>query len=139
LPPKLEDAIALACTAHRGQVDKNGQPYILHVLRVMMKQNDPVARIIAALHDVVEDSATTIADLRDAGYSEEICSAVDALTRRETEAYDEMIARVAANSLARRVKLADLEDNMDQSRRRNGLDDAERQARYTRAYAALRG
>jgi (p)ppGpp synthase/HD superfamily hydrolase len=135
LPPTLEDAIALACRAHQGQLDKNGQPYILHVLRVMLGQNDPVARMVAALHDVVEDSPTTFDDLRATGYSAEIVAAVDALTRRPEESYDEMISRVAANPLARRVKLADLEDNMSQSRRLPG--DHDRQQRYAVAHARL--
>jgi (p)ppGpp synthase/HD superfamily hydrolase len=137
LHPTLEDAIALACRAHRGQFDKSGKPYILHVLRVMLKQTDPVARIVAALHDVVEDSPTSLADLRAAGYSGDICAAVDALTRRDTETYDEMIARVSANPLARQVKLADLEDNMDPARRLPGESEIERQEKYARAHAAL--
>jgi (p)ppGpp synthase/HD superfamily hydrolase len=138
LPPTLEDAIALACRAHRGQLDKNGQPYILHVLRVMMKQQDPTARIVAVLHDVVEDSETTIDDLRAAGYSAETCDAVDALTRRENEGYDQMIARVAANPLARSVKIADLEDNMDPARRLPGDREAERQQKYAAARSLLK-
>jgi (p)ppGpp synthase/HD superfamily hydrolase len=135
MAPTLEDAVALACRAHLRQLDKNGQPYLLHVLRVMLRQDDPTARIVAALHDVVEDSATTIDDLRIAGYSDEVCAAVDALTHREGEAYDEMITRIAPNALARRVKLADLEDNMSPARRIPG--DENRQKRYAAAYARL--
>ena len=135
MAPTLEDAIALACRAHLGQIDKNGQPYILHVLRVMLRQQDPAGRIVAALHDVVEDSATTIDDLRIAGYSPEICDAVDALTHRDGESYDDMISRIAPNPLARRVKRADLEDNMSPDRRIPGDD--HRQKRYATAYARL--
>jgi (p)ppGpp synthase/HD superfamily hydrolase len=137
LRPTLEDAIALACRAHRGQLDKNGKPYILHVVRVMMKQEDDRARMVAALHDVVEDSEVTIADLRATGYSDEICEAVDALTRREGESYEVMIARVAGNPLARRVKIADLEDNMDPTRRLPGQNEVDRQRKYARAHAQL--
>jgi (p)ppGpp synthase/HD superfamily hydrolase len=112
----LEDAIALAARAHRGQLDRGGQPYILHVLRVMLRQHDEVARIVAVLHDVLEDTAITLADLSVAGYRAEICVAVDCLTRRTGEPYEEMIDRVAANPIACQVKLADLEDNMDTRR-----------------------
>jgi (p)ppGpp synthase/HD superfamily hydrolase len=139
LPPTLEDAIALACRAHHGQLDKSGKPYILHVLRVALKQNDPTARIVAALHDVVEDSLVTIEDLRFAGYGADICDAVDALTRRAGENYEQMLERVAANPIARRVKLADLEDNMDPARRLPGPQEAERQQKYSRAYSFLMG
>ncbi len=62
--PTVEDAIALAVEAHRGQKDKSGQPYILHPLRVMFSRNSEIERIVAVLHDVVEDTGRTIDDLR---------------------------------------------------------------------------
>ena len=105
--------MALAVRAHRGQRDKRNEPYLLHVFRVMLSQSDETARIVAVLHDSLEDTSVTLADLRAAGYSDEICEAVDCLTRRDKEQYEDMIARVGANPLARRVKLADLEDDMD--------------------------
>jgi (p)ppGpp synthase/HD superfamily hydrolase len=111
--PTLEDAIALAVKVHRGQVDKGDQPYILHPLRVMFRLETDEERIVAVLHDVVEDSDTTLKDLREMGYSKKIVEAIDHLTRREDESYDEFVERAAANPLACRVKLADLEDNMD--------------------------
>jgi len=134
MTPTLEDAIILAAQAHRGQVDKGGQPYILHVLRVMLRQENEIARIVAALHDVLEDTHVTLADLRAAGYSEQVCPAVDCLTRRKGEAYEDMIERIATNPLARQVKLADLADNLDP--KRAVPDDsaaAERHARYAAA------
>ena len=133
----MEDAIALAARAHRGQVDKSGEPYILHSLRVMLKQQSEAARIVAVLHDVVEDTAVTISDLRSAGYDDEVCDAVDSVTRRPDETYEAMISRVAANPIARRVKLADLEDNMDPRRRLEGAREAQRQARYREARLRL--
>jgi (p)ppGpp synthase/HD superfamily hydrolase len=78
----LEDAIGLAVYAHRGQRDKSGEPYILHVLRVMLRQEAETARIAAVLHDVLEDTSVTLADLRQAGYSDAVCTALDCLTRR---------------------------------------------------------
>jgi (p)ppGpp synthase/HD superfamily hydrolase len=112
----LDDAIALAVRAHRGQRDKRDEPYLLHVFRVMLSQNDETARIVAVLHDSLEDTSVTLSDLRAAGYSDEICEAIDCLTRRPGEPYEEMITRVVGNPLARRVKLADLEDNLDPNR-----------------------
>jgi (p)ppGpp synthase/HD superfamily hydrolase len=133
----LEDAIILAARAHRGQRDKNGEPYILHPLRVMLNQRDGAARIVAMLHDVVEDTPVTLADLNE--YGEQICAAVDCLTRRDGEGYGHMIERVSANPLARRVKLTDLEDNMDPARI-DPADDAalQRLAKYKSAWDRLR-
>jgi (p)ppGpp synthase/HD superfamily hydrolase len=138
MTPCLEDAIALAARAHRGQKDRHGEPYILHVVRVMLRQRDEAARIVGVLHDVLEDTPTTLADLLSAGYSQEICEAVDCLTRRAGEPYEEMIARVAANPIARRVKLADLDDNLD-SRRQESTDDAvlARREKYKSAWNSL--
>ncbi|MFC3636646.1 HD domain-containing protein [Camelimonas fluminis] len=126
----LNEAIVLAVNAHAGQTDKAGEPYILHVLRVMLAQVDIDAMTVAALHDVVEDSSITIADLAEAGWSPRIVDAVDAMTRRDGEDYFDFARRAAANTLARPVKIADLRDNLRQS------DDAaagERRSRYLRA------
>lgn len=135
----LDTALAIAVEAHRGQVDKAGQPYILHPLRVMARVSTPAERLVAVLHDVVEDSPTTLDDLRAAGFPEEVVRAVDFLTRREDETYEAFIERVTGDPLARRVKLADLEDNMTLTRL-NELDDraVERLGRYLRAYRRLR-
>jgi (p)ppGpp synthase/HD superfamily hydrolase len=111
--PTIEDAILLAVGAHRGQVDKAGAPYILHPLRVMNRVEGDLARMAAVLHDVVEDSDTTLDDLRQMGYSERLVHVVDCLTRRDDEPYQNLIERAKSDPVARRVKLADLEDNMD--------------------------
>src|SRR5277367_2313821 len=86
--PTLEDAIALAVEAHRGQTEKAGQPYILHVLRVMFRCETEVERIVAVLHDVVEDTGRSFDDLRRLGYSEEVLAALDCVTKREGESYE---------------------------------------------------
>jgi len=109
----LETAISIAVKAHQGQFDKSGQPYILHPLRVMFRCEGDLARTVAILHDVVEDTATTMEDLRNAGLSEEVLAALDCVTKREGESYEAFVERAAANATAREVKLADLEDNMD--------------------------
>jgi (p)ppGpp synthase/HD superfamily hydrolase len=136
--PTLEDAILLAVQAHRGQRDKNGAPYVLHPLRMMLRLTTDAERMVAVLHDVVEDTPHTLEDLRRAGYPEAIVEAVDCLTRRETETYDEFIERLKPNLLARKVKIADLEDNMD-VRRISELkeSDFERLKRYRKAWAEL--
>ncbi len=137
--PTLEDAIALAVQAHRGQVDKVGQPYALHVLRVMFRLETEQERIVAVLHDVIEDTSHTPDDLRSLGYSEEVLAALDCLTRRSTETYEQFIERAAANPLARRVKLADLEDNMD-IRRLPAITEKDRSRleRYIRSWQRLK-
>jgi (p)ppGpp synthase/HD superfamily hydrolase len=137
--PTLEDAIALALEAHRGQRDKAGQTYVLHPLRVMMRLEGEAERMTAVLHDVVEDSPYTLERLRGLGYPEEVLSALDCLTKREGESYEAFVERVRPNALARRVKLADLEDNMD-VRRLPAVTpkDAERLTRYRAAWARLK-
>ena len=137
--PTLEDAIALAVEAHRGQRDKAGQTYILHPLRVMMRLETETERMVAVLHDVVEDSPWTLERLRGLGYPEEVLGALDCLTKREGETYEAFIERLLPNPLARRVKRADLEDNLD-VRRLPAVTakDAERLARYRAAWARLR-
>jgi len=136
----LEEAIAIAVAAHRGQVDKAGAPYILHPLRVMFAMTTDEERIAAVLHDVLEDCGWTLDGLRERGLPESVLQALDGLTRREGESYEAFVARAAANPIARRVKLADLEDNMDLRRLAELTPrDAERLARYHRAWALLLG
>ena len=136
----LERAILLAVQAHRGQVDRSGAPYILHPLRVMFRVETENERIAAVLHDVVEDTDWTLDGLRAEGFPEEIVQAVDCLTRREGESYDDRVARAAAHPIARRVKLADLEDNMDARRlARWSEEDAARFERYHRAWRFITG
>jgi (p)ppGpp synthase/HD superfamily hydrolase len=133
--PTIDDAIELALKAHRGQKDKYEQAYILHPLRLMVKMSSDDERMVAALHDVVEDSGTTLDDLRQLGYSPEVVAGVEAMTKREGEAYMDAIKRAKANPLARRVKLADLEDNMDVRRMdKVGDNERERLAKYLKAW-----
>lgn len=112
----LERAIAIAATAHVGQVDKAGQPYILHPLRVMLRLDSPHERMAAVLHDVVEDTSVTLDQLVAEGFPAEVLSAIDALTKRSNETRLQAARRAAEHPLARRVKLADNAENMDLSR-----------------------
>lgn len=138
--PTLERAIALAVEAHRGQVDKAGHPYILHPLRVMLALEEELERMAAVLHDVVEDTPVTFEQLRAEGYPEEVVVALEHLTKREKESYPEFVERAAANPIARRVKLADIEDNLDLRRIAEPTDkDLARLRRYRAAWQTLKG
>lgn len=112
----LERAISLAADAHAGQVDKAGQPYILHPLRVMLRVDTDEERIAAVLHDIVEDTPITLEHLAQEGFSDAILKAVEALTKLPGENRLEAAARAAENEIACAVKLADNTENMDLSR-----------------------
>ena len=135
----LEQAIAVAVEAHKGQVDKYGQPYILHPLRVMFRLESVVDKIVGILHDVVEDTEMTFADLRQMGYSEEVIEALAGVTRRSDETYAAFVLRSRQHPISRRVKLADLEDNMDLRRLSSELSEKDfgRLKRYRRAWEQL--
>ena len=134
----IEQALRIAVDAHRGQKDRYGAPYILHPLRVLARVRTDAERVVAVLHDVVEDTNWTLAGLAAAGFPERIVTAVDCLTKREGESYPRLIERAGENALARAVKLADLEDNLDVRRcRQVTAVDTERLARYHAAWQAL--
>src|SRR6266404_6959613 len=136
----LEKAISIAVEAHRGQEDKNGAPYILHPLRMMCRVETEAEKIVAVLHDVVEDTDWTFKELKREGFGDQILKAVDCLTKREGEEYEDFIQRSASNSLSRRVKIADLEDNMDVRRlKRVAEKDKERLEKYLSAWRELQG
>lgn len=115
----LYKAIEIATRAHAGQVDKAGEPYVLHLLRVMLSRENDLERICAVLHDVVEDSDISFDVLRKEGFSEEVIVVLDCLTKRKDESYDEFITRILGNETVCHVKLADLCDNMNLSRIEN--------------------
>ncbi|WP_331665420.1 hypothetical protein [Anaerocolumna sp.] len=115
----LNKAIEIATKAHAGQVDKGGAPYILHPLRVMLNCESEAAKVCAALHDVIEDTNITLDDLKAEGFTDEIITVLDCLTKRTGESYDEFINRVLTNEIACQVKLADLADNMNLTRIQN--------------------
>ncbi len=112
----IEKAIEIAARAHAGQVDKAGAPYIFHPLRLMLAVNGEHERMAAALHDVVEDTPLTFDDLTREGFPAAVIDAVRALTKQPGESRIDAAHRAAANPVARRVKLADVGDNMDLSR-----------------------
>ena len=114
----LERAIKLAVKAHKGQVDRFGQPYILHPLRMMLSVKKNSEKIVALLHDTVEKTTTTYDDLRQKGFSGDVIEAVNSLTRRKGEDYDAYISRVSKNRIAVIVKIADLNDHLTESEKR---------------------
>ena len=136
----VEDAVSIAARAHRGQKDKAGATYLLHPLRLMMRMDTEAAMMAAVLHDVVEDTEWTLERLREAGFSEEVLEAVDCLTHREGESYQQFVERVRTNRIARQVKIADLEDNMNVRRMNQlGPKELERMEKYHRAWRVLTG
>jgi (p)ppGpp synthase/HD superfamily hydrolase len=139
--PTIEDAIALAARLHRDAryPSPEAEPYIFHPLRVMLRLGDPADQIAAVLHDVVEDARITLNDLRCAGYRPEIVGVIDALTHRAHESYEQYIDRVACNPVARRVKEADIQDNLTNNRRSpDAPGNADRIRRYEAALDRLR-
>ena len=109
----LESAIRLAAKVHKGQLDRFGKPYILHVMRVMMRGHDLEEQVLGALHDILERSTLTLADIQKKDYPARVVKALDHITRREEEDYEGYIERVMQDGLAMRVKLHDLADKMD--------------------------
>ncbi len=135
----LEQALEIALSAHKGQTDKAGKAYILHTLRLMHQfPNNEAAQMTALLHDVVEDSDWTFDQLRQKGIPEKVLSALDCLTHRPKETYDSYIQRILPNPLARKVKIADLEDNMRITRMLElKAKDLERLKKYHRVWRKL--
>ena len=129
----LDKAIQIAASAHAGQFDKGGMPYLMHPMRVMsfLKGNDEELQCIAILHDVLEDSSVTAEDLLAAGMTHRIVSGVQCLTKIKGESYENYKLRVFASVDAMQVKLADLRHNSD-IRRLKGVTqkDVDRIAKY---------
>ena len=117
--PGVLEAIGLAIKVHYGQVDKGGVPYITHLIRVMNQMDSDTERMVAILHDALEDSPLTLEDLERSEYPAEVIEAIDCLTRSKDDTYREYIEKLKLNLLARKVKIADLRDNTDASRSKN--------------------
>jgi (p)ppGpp synthase/HD superfamily hydrolase len=140
--PNLERAIQIAVTAHAGQTDKQGRPYILHPLRIMLSLPDDETRIAGMLHDVVEDTSTTMDDLKREGFSEAVLTAIHLLTRIHGKPYADYVVACKSNRIAREVKLADLTDNtrLDRNiiRPKKFESDKKRISKYLVTYKFLR-
>ena len=150
----LEKAIKIAVEAHTGQLDKGGNPYILHPLRVMLSLNSEEERIVGVLHDVVEDcEGWTWERLKDQGCSDEIIEALKSVSKtleeekqfkemddphEKMEHYLQFIQRAKTNKIGRNVKVADIRDNLDISRINDLTEsDINRLNRYKKALSIL--
>ncbi|MBB4275280.1 HD domain-containing protein [Rhizobium mongolense] len=117
----LQHAIQIATEAHDGQQDKLGNPYFDHCRRVADAVSGDEEKVVAYLHDVPEKAwGWTLDRLKEEGFSQAVLAAVDALTKRQGEEDEVFVRRAIANRLARPVKQADLEDNLDQARQAGG-------------------
>ena len=134
----MERAMEIAWEVHRGQKDRHGVPYIFHPIRVMHRCRRVEEQLAALLHDVVEDSDLTCDDLRKEGFPEAVVQAVDHLTKREGETYEQLVERALRSELSRVVKIADIQDKLDVSRipEMNEKEQA-RLKRYLTAYRKL--
>ena len=130
-------ARALAMKAHEGQTDKAGLPYITHPERVALRMESPELQVIGWLHDTVEDTTLTVKDIAER-FGPETAASVDAISRRDGEKWSGYLDRVAANPMARQVKISDLIDNSNLSRIPHvTLKDVERQKKYNKALKKL--
>ena len=138
---EIDEALLLVATHFRDVQDADGEPYVMHCLRVMMGVEDPRAQVAALLHDIVEDTGVTLEDLTEKGFSTEVVSAVDLLTHRDAVSYAEYVVELKENPLARQVKLSDLRDNFSPRRVLYRADrrkrDIERMERYVLSYQFL--
>lgn len=133
----VDIALSIAKRAHKGQVDKAGEPYIKHPARVCLSRwccGDEDRVVVALLHDVLEDSEITAQELIDNGIPGHLVQSVECLTRKPNESYEDFIERCCSDAIAARVKLADLEDNLDITRLTElNEDDLSRLNKYLRA------
>lgn len=134
----IEKSLQIALQAYAGKKDKAGKTYLLHPLRLMSKMNTEEAMAVALLHDVIEDSDYNKAQLLAEGIPEAVAEAVQVMTKKSGESYQQFIDRVLHNEMAARVKKADIEDNIN-ILRLNSLDqsDLERVAKYHAAWQRL--
>ena len=114
--PLTKKAMKLCFEAHKDQVDKSGLPYVFHPFHLAEQMTDELTAVTALLHDVVEDSDYTLADLGEMGFPATVLDALAMLTHDDGSAYLEYVARLKTNPIARAVKLADLRHNSDLTR-----------------------
>lgn len=134
----IEKSLAIALRAYAGNKDKAGETYILHPLRLMHRMASDEEMAVALLHDVLEDSHITAQGLLDEGIPTRVVATVEDLTKQNGENYDDFIARVAENELALKIKLADIEDNLNVLRLKSLTEkDFKRVVKYHRAWNRL--
>ena len=130
-------AILIAYNAHMGQLDKMGLPYIFHPVHLAEQMDSEEECIVALLHDVVEDTSITFADL-EKEFSKEVIDALKLLTHDKSTDYFEYVEKIKENDLAKKVKIADLKHNSDITRIENPKkEDEERNIKYKKALEIL--
>ena len=131
-------ALKIAIRAHEGQKDKSGREYVMHPIRVAERCKDSKAKIVALLHDTLEDTDVTMEYLLEQGFPEEIVEGILSVTKHEGETYEEFVRRASMNPIGKEVKKADLEDNVDIRRLKEITDeDVKRLRKYLRAWQYL--
>ena len=134
----LELALQAAVRAHAGQKDKSGEPYIFHPIRVMQRCSTPKGKIVALLHDTVEDTDVTFEELEAAGFDAGTIDTLRLVTHEKGVPYDDYIDALGHDPVAVEVKIADLEDNSDIRRLKEiGVKDVERLKKYLRTHQRL--
>lgn len=133
-------ALTLCFAAHKDQVDKSGLPYVFHPFHLAEQMTDELTTVVALLHDVVEDTPYTFADLREMGFPEAVLDALALLTHKDATPYLAYVEKLKGNPIARAVKLADLRHNSDLTR----LDHVDARAlarveKYRKAIELLEG
>lgn len=109
-------ALQLCFEAHKNQVDKTGLPYVFHPFHLAEQMTDEISTVCALLHDVVEDTEYGFGDIRAMGFPQEVIEVLGLLTHQEDVPYMEYVKKIKGNSVATRIKLADLRHNSDASR-----------------------
>ncbi len=137
--PLTKKAMNLMYDVHKNQQDKGGVPYVFHPWHVAEQMTGEIETAAALLHDVCEDGEVSFSDLGQMGFPKVVIDAVDLLTRRPNQTYQAYIENLAANPVARRVKMADLVHNQDLSRlpEESREESRKRQEKYERAFAYL--
>lgn len=114
--PLTKRAMKIAFDVHREQVDKSGLPYVFHPFHLAEQMQDELTVCTALLHDVIEDTPMTLKELAEAGFPQEVLDALALLTHDDAVPYMDYVQKIAENSIAKAVKLADLAHNSDLSR-----------------------
>ena len=107
----IDQALALVAQKFQGMTDKDGEPYVMHCLRVMMGVADAKGRLVGLMHDLVEDTDVTLDQLTEIGFDEHVVEAIGLVTHLSEDSYADYVVRLKANELARQAKLSDLRDN----------------------------
>ncbi len=134
----IKQAIELCYNYHKGQVDKAGKPYFLHPMTVALNCNNDDEKVVALLHDILEDTEITVEELIEKGIPERLCRSIVVITKKENDSYEKYVDRVAKDPIAIAVKIKDLEHNMDVSRLQDPTQkDYDRIEKYRKVHSKL--